>query len=66
MSVSIDFMKNEIMKKYGPTIRGQKVNNMHDYQVLAIYNRLLHSKTLEKKQEEYHQITLKEYGGLTC
>jgi hypothetical protein len=42
--MSVEQMKGYIKSIYGDTIRGQNVNKMHDYQVLAIYTRIINSK----------------------
>lgn len=42
--MSIEYMRAEIIKKYGPFMRGKKVEQMSDSQVLAIYNRMINSK----------------------
>lgn len=71
---SVEMMRDAISKVYGPTafkwiLRCRK---MKDEQVMAIYfrfkedgkfdRRRKHVKTLQKKNEEYHQITLWECG----
>ncbi len=71
---SVEMMRDAISKVYGPfaTKWIRRCHSMSDEQVMAIYfrfkkdgkfdRRRKHVKTLQKKNEEYHQITLWECG----
>lgn len=39
--MSIEQMRKALMLKYGKVIKGRSVDSMCDYQVLAIYTKLL-------------------------
>lgn len=42
--MTIDYMRTELIKKYGQKMRGKEISKMSDGQILAIYNRMINSK----------------------
>ena len=68
MGVSMEYMRNKVSEAYESTNWANKVNNMPDRQVAAIYNNMLDrvyfkcNRKRRKPIKVYHQMSIFDFG----